>query len=54
MPQVMWERTFSAFDRRAGSTSCTVRSTSTPPTMRKHFLPGSMSFNVSITKLQES
>ena len=46
-----WACTFSVFVLKAGSTSCTVRSTRTPPTKRKHFLPGSMSFNVSITRL---
>lgn len=36
---------------RAGSTSLTVRSTSTPPTMRKHLRVSSTSFRVSITRL---
>lgn len=39
---------------KAGRTSFTVLSTSTPPTRRKHFLEGSTSFRVSITKLEET
>ena len=37
---------------RAGVTSFTVRSTSTPPIMRKHLRSGSTSFSVSITNLK--
>lgn len=44
--------TCSLLDSRAGSTSFTVLSTSTPPTRRKHFLEASTSFRVSITNLR--
>lgn len=46
--------TCSLLDSRAGKTSFTVLSTSTPPTKRKHFLEGSTSFRVSITKLNKT
>lgn len=49
-----FSRTCSLLLSNAGRTSFTVLSTSTPPTSLKHFLVGSTSFRVSMTKLENT
>ena len=46
------QHTCSMLCSKAGSTSFTVRSTRTPPTIRKHRLPGSTFFRAPITRLE--